>query len=132
MVYYISNSEHREKVFVDVEFWWNQEYSGRNKRYEWNLDVRSTVIAENLLEELFPKIKSGEFDENKMKDLCKDIEDVRDLRLWLWELSDCNRTLNRLSPSAPESEEAEKKANTHIRKVLKDFADKWGYSLYED
>jgi len=132
MVYYISNPEHREKVFVDVEYYWKQEYSGENNQYEWWLEVHSSIIAEDLLEELFPKIKSGEFDENKMKDLCKDIENIRKLRGWLWEYSDCNRTHNRLDPNAKESEDAEVKGRTHIKKVLSDFADKWGYALYED
>ena len=67
-----------------------------------------------------------------MKELCKDIEHIRELRMWLWEISDCNRTHDRLDPNAEASELAEKKANGHIRKVLTDFADKWGYALYED
>ena len=132
MVYYISNPTHREKVLVDVEFYWNQEYSSKNERYEWNLDVKTTIVAENLLEELFPKIKSGEFSEANLKEISSDIKELRDLRMWLWEKSDVNRTLNRTNPNAPESQAANEKANKHIREILESFAKKWGYELYFD
>lgn len=132
MVYYISNSAHREKVLVDVEFYWNQEYSSKNERYEWNLDVKTTIVAENLLEELFPKIKSGEFSEANLKEISSDIKELRDLRMWLWEISDVNRTLNRTNPNDPESQAANEKANKHIRETLESFAKKWGYELYFD
>ena len=132
MVYYISNPTHREKVLVDVEFYWNQEYSSKNERYEWNLDVKTTIVAENLLEELFPKIKSGEFSEANLKEISSDIKELKDLRMWLWEKSDVNRTLNRTNLNAPESQAANEKANKHIRKTLESFAKKWGYELYFD
>ena len=132
MVYYISNPTHREKVLVDVEFYWNEEYSSKNERYEWNLDVKTTIVAENVLEELFPKIKSGEFSEANLKKISSDIKELRDLRMWLWEKSDVNRTLNRTNPNSPESQAANEKANKHIRKTLESFAKKWGYELYFD
>lgn len=132
MVYYISNPEHREKVIVDCEYYWNEEYSSKNKRYEWNLDVRTTIIASNLLEELFPKIKSGEFTEEQLKELCKDIEDLRDLRMWLWEISNLNRDLDKTSPNTEASKYAERTGRDYIKNALETFANKWGYELYED
>ena len=132
MVYYISNPAHREKVLVDVEFYWNQEYSGKNERYEWNLDVKTTIVAENLLEELFPKIKSGELTKENLKEISSDIKELRNLRMWLWEISDVNRTLDKTNPNTPNSKAAEHKANKHIRATLESFAKKWGYKFYFD
>ena len=132
MVYYISNPKHREKAIVDCEYYWKEEYSNRDKKHEWCLDVHTTIIAENLLEELYPKIKSGEFTEERVKELSQDISKLRDLRLWLWEYSDVNRTLDRNSPNTKASSDAHNKGLTHIKEVLTEFAKKWGYELYED
>ena len=132
MVYYISNPTHREKAIVDCEYYWKEEYSSRNKKHEWYLDVHTTIIAENLLEEIYPKIKSGEFTEERVKELSQDISKLRDLRLWLWEHSDVNRTLDRNSPNTKASSDAENKGHTYIKEVLTEFAKKWGYELYED
>ena len=132
MVYYISNPAHREKPLVDVEFYQNQEYSSKNERYEWNLDVKTTIVAENLLEELFPKIKSGELTKENLKEISSDIKELRNLRMWLWEISDVNRTLDKTNPNTPNSKAAEHKANKHIRETLESFAKKWGYKFYFD
>ena len=132
MVFYISNPIHREKAIVDCEYYWKEEYSNRSKKHEWCLDVHTTIIAENLLEEIYPKIKSGEFTEERVKELSKDISKLRDLRIWLWEISDVNRTLDRNSPNTKASTDAEDKGRTHIKEVLAEFAQKWKYEIYED
>ena len=104
MVYFICNKDTNNALF-ECEIFWHEEYSSKEQKYLWNIDLHSHFHAANLIVYVNEHLMSEAILEN----FVKDVEELFELRSWLWERTSINSELDNTSPNAPSSSEAVKK-----------------------
>ena len=127
MVYFICNKDTNNALF-ECEIFWHEEYSTKEQKYLWNLDLHSHFHAANLIVYVNEHPMRGAILEN----FIKDVDELSELRGWLWERTSINNELDNTSPNAPSSSEAKKKVEKYCGGVIQRFADKWGFTVKID
>ena len=128
MVYFICENKDTNNALFECEIFWHEEYSTKEQKYLWNLDLHSHFHAANLIVYVNEHPMSGEILEN----FVKDVEELSELRSWLWERTSINNELDNTSPNAPCSSEALDKVKKYCGDVIQRFADKWGFTVKID
>ena len=128
MVYFICENKDTNNALFECEIFWNEEYSTKEQKYLWNIDMHSHFYAANLIVYVNEHPMRGTLLEN----FVKDVKELSELRGWLWEKTSINNELDKTSPNAPSSSEAEKKVEKYCGDVIQRFADKWGFTVKID
>lgn len=117
MVFKISNNDKGSVVF-DVEIWLDKFDRDTDL---WHSRIKVTTVADGLIDFVWRLISNAEFDGDELK---SDMEEITDLPHWLYEKND------NLSVVA---EDASKRHYDvfvpHVRGVLKEFCEKYGFYL---
>ena len=67
-----------------------------------------------------------------LENFIKDVDELSELRGWLWERTSINNELDNTSPNALSSSEALDKVKKYCGDVIQRFADKWGFTVKID
>ena len=121
---------HREDVILDVEVFWNEDYDRKLAKSKWNLDLNAGFIATSLLKTFLFTEHKITFD--KFEEFCKDMDEIEELRGWLWEKSGYNRQINPYELNAAVNSQIKHKVETYVTDKCKSFADKYGFAVRVD
>lgn len=120
MVFKISNND-KGSVVLDVEMWLERFDDDVNL---WHSRIRVTTVADGLIDFIRRLISNAEFDAFDADELKSDIDEITDLPHWLYEKNDNLSVV---------MEDASKRHYEvfvpHVRGVLKEFCEKYGYYL---
>lgn len=131
MVYFICPKGNRDTALFECEVWWNEEWSSRDNRYVWNIDLKPHFYAANLL--MYYREHKNEYtDEKTFQELIDDMRKLADMRGWLWERTSLNREIDKYDPNSKKSSDAMKKVYEYCDKLIYEFADKWGFDVKID
>ena len=120
MVFKISNND-KGSVVLDVEIWLERFDNDVNL---WHSRIKVTTVTDGLIDFIRRLISNAEFDAFDADELKSDIDEITDLPHWLYEKND------NLSVVAEDASKRHYEVFVpHIREVLKEFCEKYGYYL---
>ena len=130
MIIMVYHPENPECVLLDVEVFWNEDYDRKLSKSKWNLDLHAIFDAKNLLKTfLFAEHK---ITIEKFEDFCNDMDELEELRGWLWEKSGYNRQIDRYELNADINQKIKHNVESYVTDKCKSFADKYGFAVKFD
>ena len=125
MVLYIykQNEDGGRNVIFDIEFYLKDD-NFRDGRL-WYSELHVVTMVKNLL--IWYKNNQHNFTEEAEQELLNDIHEIDNLRGWLWE-----KEKNWATSSEKARRRHDRDFLPKLRKIVNDFANKYGFEINED